>query len=135
MSPPPSTRATRVRMVRVAPLLARIAALAVLLAPLPALAQGVSSVVLSSRIDDVAVTVYRAPSRGRGGIDARWPRGFAFITETRTVTLPAGASALRFEGVAAGLLDRTSVGLGTRVSVRVELGGGRSIKKKTKTKK
>src|SRR3546814_12988859 len=102
MSPPPSTRATRVRMVRVAPLLARIAALAVLLAPLPALAQGVSSVVLSSRIDDVAVTVYRAPSRGSGGIDARWPPGFACLTERRTVPPPAGTLALRTEGVAVG---------------------------------
>src|SRR3546814_20193236 len=52
---------------------------------------------------------YRAPSRSSGGIDARWPRGFAFITETRTVTLPAGTSALRFEGVAEGLLPETAV--------------------------
>src|SRR3546814_16701653 len=80
-----------------------------LLAPLTAPAQEAPAVVVSSRIDDVAVTVYRAPSRSSGGIDAKWPRGFAFITETRTVTLPAGVSALRFEGVAEGLLPETAV--------------------------
>ena len=31
--------------------------------------------------------------------------GFAVITETRTVTLPAGESDLRFEGVADGIFD------------------------------
>ncbi|MBB5705667.1 hypothetical protein FHR21_001000 [Sphingopyxis panaciterrulae] len=84
-------------------------AMAALLAPLTAPAQEAPAVVVSSRIDDVAVTVYRAPSRSSGGIDAKWPRGFAFITETRTVTLPAGVSALRFEGVAEGLLPETAV--------------------------
>lgn len=91
---------------RALPLLLGIAAL---LAPLPALAQQAPAVVVSSRIDDVAVTVYRAPSRGAGPINPNWPQGFAFITETRTVTLPAGTSVLRFEGVAEGLLPETAV--------------------------
>ncbi|KTE30948.1 hypothetical protein ATE62_20100 [Sphingopyxis sp. HIX] len=58
---------------------------------------------------DVAVTVYRAPYRSSGGIDPDWPEGFAFITETRTVDLPAGVAMLRFEGVAEGLLPETAV--------------------------
>ena len=82
---------------------------AALLAPMPALAQADPAVVVSSRIDDAAVTVYRAPSRGAGPINPNWPQGFAFITETRKVTLPAGVSVLRFEGVAEGLLPETAV--------------------------
>lgn len=88
------------------PLLAWVAAL---LAPGLAFAQSPAPVVVSAKIDDAAVTVYRAPSRGGGPIDPDWPRGFAFITETRTVTLPAGTSVLRFEGVAEGLLPETAV--------------------------
>lgn len=91
---------------RALPLLLGIAAL---LAPLAALAQQARAVVVSSRIDDVAVTVYRAPARSGGPINPNWPQGFAFITETRTVELPAGPSALRFEGVAEGLLPETAV--------------------------
>ncbi|WP_332819438.1 DUF4139 domain-containing protein [Sphingopyxis sp.] len=90
---------------RAGPLLAWVAAL---LAPLPVLAQ-TPPIVISAKIDDAAVTVYRAPSRGGGPIDPNWPQGFAFITETRTVTLPAGTAVLRFEGVAEGLLPETAV--------------------------
>ena len=82
---------------------------AALLAPAPVLAQASTPIAVSAKIDDAAVTVYRAPSRGGGPIDPNWPRGFAFITETRTVTLPAGTSVLRFEGVAEGLLPETAV--------------------------
>ncbi|WP_231732676.1 MULTISPECIES: DUF4139 domain-containing protein [unclassified Sphingopyxis] len=80
-----------------------------LFAPMPALAQVSVPIAVSAKIDDAAVTVYRAPSRGGGPIDPNWPQGFAFITETRTVTLPAGTSVLRFEGVAEGLLPETAV--------------------------
>jgi hypothetical protein len=94
-------------MARAWPLLTLVA---VLLAPMPAFAQpGERPVVVSSQIADVAVTVYRAPNRGDGGINPNWPQGFAFITETRKVTLPAGVSVLRFEGVAEGLLPETAV--------------------------
>lgn len=88
------------------PLLMWIAAL---LAPAPLSAQASAPIAVSAKIDDAAVTVYRAPSRGGGPIDPNWPQGFAFITETRTVTLPAGTSVLRFEGVAEGLLPETAV--------------------------
>lgn len=82
---------------------------AALLAPGLLFAQPSAPVVVSAKIDDAAVTVYRAPSRGAGPIDPNWPQGFAFVTETRTVTLPAGTSVLRFEGVAEGLLPETAV--------------------------
>lgn len=82
---------------------------AALLAPPSALAQTEPAITVSAKIDDAAVTVYRAPNRGGGPINPNWPQGFAFITETRTVTLPAGASVLRFEGVAEGLLPETAV--------------------------
>ena len=52
---------------------------------------------------DLSVTVYRAPYRGAGGFDLDRLNGFALVTETRAVTLPAGESRLRFEGVADGI--------------------------------
>ncbi|MBL0915435.1 MAG: hypothetical protein IBJ13_07945, partial [Sphingopyxis sp.] len=82
--------------------------IAALLAPLAVQAQD-APIVVSSAIEDTAVTVYRSPNRGGGGIDPDWPDGFAFITETRRVTLPAGRAVLRFEGVSEGLLPETAV--------------------------
>src|SRR5688500_6638244 len=38
-----------------------------------------------------------------------WPRGFAMITETRTVTLPPGQSTIRFEGVAEGMVAVSAI--------------------------
>jgi len=86
-----------------------LAGAAALLAPALTVAQASPPIVVSAKIDDAAVTVYRAPNRGGGPINPNWPQGFAFITETRTVTLPAGTSVLRFEGVAEGLLPETAV--------------------------
>ncbi len=37
------------------------------------------------------------------------PRGFAMISETRTVTLPPGRSTLRFEGVAEGMVAVSAI--------------------------
>ena len=49
----------------------------------------------------LSVTVYRDPERGPGEeMDRDLPRGFAMISETRSVTLPPGESTIRFEGVA-----------------------------------
>ncbi len=59
--------------------------------------------VISSAPSDLIVTVYRAPHRGEGRFDLNDLDGFALITETRTVRLPAGESLLRFEGVADGI--------------------------------
>jgi hypothetical protein len=57
----------------------------------------------------LAVTVYRAPNRGSGSIDLNTLGGFALISETRTVHLPAGISRLRFEGVADGIEPASAI--------------------------
>jgi hypothetical protein len=59
--------------------------------------------IVSSAPSDLIVTVYRAPFRSEGRFDLNALEGFALITETRTVHLPAGESRLRFEGVADGI--------------------------------
>jgi hypothetical protein len=59
--------------------------------------------IVSSAPSDLIVTVYRAPYRSEGRFDLDALEGFALITETRTVHLPAGESRLRFEGVADGI--------------------------------
>ena len=79
-------------------------ALTVLIAA-PASAQ----VVTSPAPESVSVTVYRNPHRGRGAIDLRWLGGFALITETRTVRLPAGRATVRFEGVADGIVPVSAI--------------------------
>jgi hypothetical protein len=74
--------------------------------------------VISTRIDSISVTVYRAPGRAAGAIDRRWPGGYALITETRTVDLPQGESLVRFEGVAEGLMPETAILSGMPRGVR-----------------
>jgi hypothetical protein len=59
--------------------------------------------IVSSAPSDLTVTVYRAPYRSEGRFDLDALGGFALITETRIVHLPAGESRLRFEGVADGI--------------------------------
>ena len=81
--------------------------LAVALASMPALA-GAQSVVTSPKADKVAVTVYRAPY-GQGSMDLNWLQGFAMVRETRRVSLPAGESELRFEGVAGGIVPQSAL--------------------------
>jgi hypothetical protein len=63
----------------------------------------------AERPSALAVTVYRAPYRGSGSIDLNDLRGFALISETRTVHLPAGVSRLRFEGVADGIEPASAI--------------------------
>jgi hypothetical protein len=58
---------------------------------------------------DVSVTVYRAPGRNSGSIDLDQLGGFALVSETRTVRLPAGESRLRFEGVADGIEPASAI--------------------------
>ncbi|HUD90599.1 hypothetical protein [Sphingobium sp.] len=74
--------------------------------------------VVSAKADAVSVTVYRQPGRAKGAIDRNWPRGYALITETRTVDLPQGESTVRFEGVAEGLMPETAVLSGMPRGVR-----------------
>ena len=64
---------------------------------------------VASMPSDLAVTVYRAPDRGAGSIDLDQLAGFALVSETRTVHLPAGVSRLRFEGVADGIEPASAI--------------------------
>ena len=58
---------------------------------------------------DLSVTVYRSPYRRSGSIDLDRLGGFALISETRTVRLPAGMSRVRFEGVADGIEPASAI--------------------------
>jgi hypothetical protein len=85
----------------------RLAALFLCLAPLPAAAQGVET---SAGPDRVEVTLYRNPQRPpEQRPNLQWLNGFALISETRQVTLPAGETELRFEGVAGGILPQSAI--------------------------
>jgi hypothetical protein len=55
------------------------------------------------------VTIYRAPARGSGTLALNGLGGFALVTETRTVSLPAGDSRLRFPGVADGIESASAI--------------------------
>jgi hypothetical protein len=65
--------------------------------------------ILAEPPSDLIVTVYRAPYRNGGSIDLDDLQGFALISETRTVHLPAGRSRLRFEGVADGIEPASAI--------------------------
>lgn len=79
-------------------------------------AASAQTIVSSPAPDKVAVTVYRDPN-GTGGMDLDWLNGFAMVSETRRVSLPAGESDIRFEGVASGLIPQSATieGLGDSV--------------------
>lgn len=87
-------------------MIARRAGLLLLLAAAsPAAAQ---PIVTSPGPEAVSVTIYRNPNGG-GRMDLDWLGGYAFITETRTVSLPAGDSVIRFEGVAGNILPASAI--------------------------
>lgn len=90
--------------------------LGLMLAALPSLVAG-QTIIVSPKPDKVAVTVYRDPN-GQGAMELSWLGGFALVTETRHVVLPAGEVDLRFEGVAGGLIPQSAVvsGLGDGVT-------------------
>jgi hypothetical protein len=58
---------------------------------------------------ELAVTVYRAPDRRQGSFELDALNGFALISETRMVRLPAGMSRLRFDGVADGAEAQSAI--------------------------
>ncbi len=91
----------------------RVVALILLLAfwPLALLAQDLPRAqVVSAMIDDVSVTVYRDPNRSHDQpINRDWLNGFALISETRTIDLPAGQSTIRFAGVAEGMVAVSAI--------------------------
>jgi hypothetical protein len=86
---------------------ARIPILLLVLAAAPA---GAQTIVTSAAPDRVAVTIYRAPQRSADQpFDLDWLEGYALISETRRVTIPAGTSDIRFEGVAGGILPQSAI--------------------------
>ncbi|OAN65448.1 DUF4139 domain-containing protein [Sphingomonas sp. TDK1] len=88
-------------------MLARIVfAILALLAGLPAAAQ---TLVVSDKPDSVAVTLYRDPNRNEGALGRGWPAGYALVTETRTLRLPAGPAVIRFVGVSEGMMPETAI--------------------------
>jgi hypothetical protein len=82
-----------------------------------AAAVAVAADVQSSAPSDLSVTVYRAPFRSDGRFDLNALAGFALITETRLVHLPAGESRLRFEGVADGIEPASALVSGLALGV------------------
>lgn len=74
--------------------------------------------VVSRDVSDVSVTIYRDPHRREGEMERDWPGGYALISETRTIVIPAGESTIRFEGVAEGMLPETAIITGLPKAVR-----------------
>ena len=75
------------------------------------------AVLTSAAPERVAVTIYRNPDRGLEPLSLRWLGGYALVSETRRVRLPAGESELRFEGVTSGIVPQSAIvtGLGEAV--------------------
>lgn len=93
--------------------------IALLMAPAPVVAEDRPTLVVSDGPQSVSVTVYRAPDRAVDAeIDRDDPRGYALITETRTVVLPAGRAVIRFEGVAGNILPESALVKGLPADVR-----------------
>ncbi len=84
-----------------------IALLALLLPLAPAAAR---PTIVSPAPDALSVTLYRDPYRGsEDRMELEWLAGYALVTETRTVSLPAGESEIRFEGVAGGIMPASAI--------------------------
>jgi len=80
----------------------------------PAAAQ---DMVTSPAPDRIAVTIYRDPDRGPGQMNLGWLGGYALVSETRHIRIPAGLSEIRFEGVTSGIVPQSAIvtGLGEAV--------------------
>ncbi len=91
--------------------------LAFLLALAAAAQAHAQAIVASPAPDRVAVTVYRDTDRGLQPLDLNWLGGYALVSETRRVRIPAGTSELRFEGVTSGIVPQSAIvtGLGPAV--------------------
>ena len=78
---------------------------------LPAAAQTpAANVVTSDAPEATSITLYRDPNRGGGdAINRNWLNGFALVTETRTIAIPAGRAVIRFEGVSGGILSESAI--------------------------
>ena len=87
--------------------LLRTLLLLLLAAAAPASAQQVTT---SPGPEAVSVTVYRAPFRSAAEpMQLQWLNGYALISETRRVTIPAGEGSIRFEGVAGGIIPESAI--------------------------
>ncbi|MXO48345.1 hypothetical protein GRI69_08755 [Erythrobacter vulgaris] len=76
----------------------------------PLAGQEERSRIFASEPSKYAVTVYRDPERSVGErMDRDMPKGYAMISETRTVTLPPGRSTIMFEGVAEGMVAVSAI--------------------------
>ncbi len=67
--------------------------------------------------DSVGVTIYRDPDR-EDAMELDWLDGYALITEQRRISIPAGVSVIRFEGVAEGMLPESAIVTGLPAGVR-----------------
>ena len=65
--------------------------------------------VTASEPSDIAVTIYRDPGRNGGSLRLDALGGFAVITETRQVVIPAGRSRLRFVGVVDAIIPESAI--------------------------
>ena len=73
----------------------------------PALGQAIVS---SPGPDHVEVTVYRDPGRlASAAFDLEMLNGYSLISETRRISIPAGESEIRFEGVAGGIVPVSAI--------------------------
>ena len=89
-----------------------------MLVPAPPLAAAEEPTVVSAGPEAVGVTIYRAPDRSADtAMNLGWLEGYALITETRTVEIPAGAATIRFEGVAGGMLPESALVTGLPAGV------------------
>jgi hypothetical protein len=75
-----------------------------------AAAADAQTIVTSAGPDRVAVTLYRNPyQEADEALTLDWLGGYALVSETRQVALPAGESELRFEGVAGGIVPQSAI--------------------------
>jgi hypothetical protein len=87
-----------------------MAALSAILFPCAGGAATAQTIVSSSGPERVAVTVYRNPQRSAAEApNLRWLGGYALISETRQISIPAGESEIRFEGVAGGIEPQSAI--------------------------
>ena len=83
---------------------------ALLLAALPATPAAAQTIITSAGPERVAVTLYRDPGRAAAQApNLQWLNGYALVTETRRIALPAGEAEIRFEGVAGGILPQSAI--------------------------
>jgi hypothetical protein len=98
----------------------RLTAVAALLAAMPGVAhaQPAGEVVTSPGPVASSVTVYHAADGAADDLNLDWLQGYALITETREIDIPAGRATIRFEGVAAGMLPESAIVAGLPAGVR-----------------